>query len=85
MKLSEWAKKKGVSYKTAWRWFKKGIIVEENEKRKNGNRCIIYTRVSDRQSKDNLRETSRKTQRICYLKRLSNNQNSRENRLGSER
>jgi len=65
MKLSEWARKKGVSYKTAWRWFKKGyikgyqmptgtIIVEENEKRENGNRCIIYARVSDRQSKDNL-------------------------------
>ena len=65
MKLSEWARKKGVSYKTAWRWFKKGyikgyqmptgtIIVEENEKRENGNRCIIYARVSDRQNKDNL-------------------------------
>ena len=59
MKLSEWARKKGVSYKTAWRWFKKGyikgyqmptgtIIVEENEKRKNGNRCIIYTRVTEK-------------------------------------
>ncbi|MDQ7082813.1 MAG: recombinase family protein, partial [Aquificota bacterium] len=65
MKLSEWAKKKGVSYKTAWRWFKKGyikgyqmptgtIIVEEDEKKERGNRCIIYARVSDRQSKDNL-------------------------------
>ncbi|MGC8678011.1 MAG: CZB domain-containing protein, partial [Hydrogenobaculum sp.] len=26
MKLSDWAKKKGVSYKTAWRWFKQGLI-----------------------------------------------------------
>jgi len=59
MKLSEWARKKGVSYKTAWRWFKKEyikgyqmptgtIIVEENEKKKNGNRCIIYTRVTEK-------------------------------------
>jgi predicted site-specific integrase-resolvase len=65
MKLSEWAKKKGVSYKTAWRWFKKGyikgyqmptgtIIVEEDGKKEKKNRCIIYARVSDRQSKDNL-------------------------------
>ena len=26
MKLSKWARRKGVSYKTAWRWFKKGYI-----------------------------------------------------------
>lgn len=44
MKLSEWAKKQGICYKTAWRWFKAGklpvkaiqtitgtILVEENE------------------------------------------------------
>ena len=26
MKLSEWAKKQGISYRTAWRWFKDGNI-----------------------------------------------------------
>ncbi|MEM0333612.1 MAG: hypothetical protein QXX30_04115 [Candidatus Aenigmatarchaeota archaeon] len=26
MKLSEYAKRKGISYKTAWRWFKQGLI-----------------------------------------------------------
>lgn len=26
MKLSDWAKKRGISYKTAWRWFKKGTL-----------------------------------------------------------
>jgi len=72
MKLSEWAKKKGVSYKTAWRWFKKGyikgyqmptgtIIVEDDERKETGNKCIIYARVSDRESKDNL---SRQVERL---------------------
>lgn len=47
MKLSEWAKKQGISYQTAWRWVKGNkmpenvkvekmpsgtIIVKENEK-----------------------------------------------------
>jgi len=26
MKLSEWAKRQGITYKTAWRWFKAGIL-----------------------------------------------------------
>lgn len=26
IKLSVWAKKQGISYKTAWRWFKAGIL-----------------------------------------------------------
>lgn len=26
MKLSDYAKKKGISYKTAWRWFMAGLI-----------------------------------------------------------
>jgi predicted site-specific integrase-resolvase len=66
MKLSEWAKRRGISYRTAWRWFRQGyikghqmptgtIIVEDEQRDKeNGKRCIIYARVSDRQSKDNL-------------------------------
>jgi predicted site-specific integrase-resolvase len=26
MKSSDWAKKQGISYKTAWRWFTKGTL-----------------------------------------------------------
>lgn len=26
MKLSTWAKKQGISYRTAWRWFKQGAL-----------------------------------------------------------
>ena len=34
MKLSTWAKKQGISYRTAWRWFKEGklpVIAEQTE------------------------------------------------------
>ncbi|MEZ0361282.1 MAG: IS607 family transposase, partial [Hydrogenobacter sp.] len=72
MKLSDYAKKLGISYKTAWRLFKEGkikgfqlptgtIIVEEKQEYENGNRCIIYARVSDNASKDNL---ERQAQRL---------------------
>jgi len=101
MKLSEWAKKKGVSYKTAWRWFKKGyikgyqmptgtIIIEEDEKEERGNRCIIYARVSDRQSKDNLERqvdrlkeyaVSRGYQILKVVKEIGSGVNDRRRKL----
>ncbi|MFI0435526.1 MAG: recombinase family protein [Parachlamydiaceae bacterium] len=34
MKLSTWAKKQGISYRTAWRWFKENklpVIAEQTE------------------------------------------------------
>ncbi len=72
MKLSEYAKRKGISYKTAWRWFKQGlikgyqmptgtIIVDEDKPSTHSNRVIIYARVSDHASKDNL---ERQAQRL---------------------
>ncbi|MGC8678142.1 MAG: IS607 family transposase, partial [Hydrogenobaculum sp.] len=82
MKLSDWAKKKGVSYKTAWRWFKQGLIkgyqmptgtiIVEDEPRKETKetRCIIYARVSDRKSENLERQVQRLTDyaRALYLK-----------------
>jgi len=57
MKLSVWAKKQGISYRTAWRWFKAGvlpipatqlpngtIILSETEKQLST--VAIYARVS---------------------------------------
>ncbi|MGC8942461.1 MAG: IS607 family transposase, partial [Sulfurihydrogenibium sp.] len=56
--------KKGISYRTAWRWFKQGlikgyqmptgtIIVEEEPRKETQEvRCVIYARVSDKRSKD---------------------------------
>lgn len=65
MKLSEWAKKQGISYHTAWRWFKEGklpvraeqtpsstILVYETES--DSNEVAIYTRVSSSDQKKDL-------------------------------
>ena len=65
MKLSEWAKKLGINYKTAWLWFKTGklpvkayqtstgtIIVEEQERKPN--QVVIYARVCSADQKADL-------------------------------
>jgi putative resolvase len=66
MKLSAWAKQQGISYRTAWRWFKAGslpvpsqqlpsgtIIVSEPDQ-KNSNSVAIYARVSSHDQKKDL-------------------------------
>ena len=65
MQLSPWARKQGVSYKTAWRWFQEGtlpvpaeqlatgtILVHEQEPPKL--EATIYARVSSSDQKDDL-------------------------------
>ena len=64
MKLSDWARKQGVSYLTAWRWFRAGklpvparqlpsgtILVEEPSPE---GRTVLYARVSSRDQKEDL-------------------------------
>lgn len=41
MKLSTWAKKIGVSYKTAWRWFKDNKLPVRAEQMPSGT-IIVY-------------------------------------------
>ena len=64
MKLSDWARSQGISYRTAWRWWKSGhlkgrqvstgtIIVEDNKAPKEAY-IIIYARVSSSENKSNL-------------------------------
>jgi putative resolvase len=66
MKLSLWAKQQGISYRTAWRWFKSGelpvpskqlpsgtIIVAEADQKK-ANSVAIYARVSSNDQKKDL-------------------------------
>ena len=66
MKLSEWAKLQGISYKTAWRWFDEGklpvpaeqmatgtILVKIEEKTENKD-CVVYARVSSSDQKSDL-------------------------------
>ena len=71
MKLSIWAKKQGVSYRTAWRWFRDGklpVSVEQTssgtilvkEESTDSNQVAIYARVSSADQKNDLdRQVSR--------------------------
>ncbi|AEJ45105.1 IS607 family transposase [Alicyclobacillus acidocaldarius] len=66
MKLSDWARKNGITYKTAWRWVKEGrmpvpfeqtpsgtILVREPES-STANAVALYARVSSADQKDDL-------------------------------
>lgn len=64
MKLSQYAKQNNLTYNAVWRQWKKGIIdakqlpsgtivVNENNN-KNKNICVLYSRVSSSQNKNNL-------------------------------
>jgi len=72
MKLSDWAKSQGISYKTAWRWFNEGklpvpakqmatgTILVQTEENQNNTECAIYARVSSSDQKSDLdRQISR--------------------------
>ncbi|GET41063.1 IS607 family transposase [Microseira wollei] len=73
MKLSDYAKKAGVSYKTAHRWWKAGqlkgyqipatgtIIIESDEPVEQEPMALIYARVSSAEAKSNL---ERQAQRL---------------------
>jgi len=65
MKLSKYAQKLGVSYRTVWRLWKNGkldayqlptgtIIVKEETENKLPDKVCIYARVSSSENKDNL-------------------------------
>ena len=85
MKLSDWAKKQGISYLTAWRWFKENklpvratkmpsgsIIVEELSS--SSKKVSIYCRVSSHEKKEDLegliRNYTRRAKEIDPLDRL---------------
>jgi putative resolvase len=66
VKLSQWAKQQGVSYRTAWRWFHDGTLPVEAEQISTGtiivkaealaqdNKTALYARVSSSDQKPNL-------------------------------
>lgn len=73
MKLSHWAKDKGITYKTAYRMFKTGKLPVHSEQLPTGTilvypeqpqqqRVVIYARVSSSDQKDDLK---RQVQRLC--------------------
>ncbi|MEN8216766.1 MAG: IS607 family transposase [Pseudomonadota bacterium] len=66
MKLSDWAKSQGISYKTAWRWFNEGklpveakqmatgTILIKSSKTEDNRDCVVYARVSSNDQKPSL-------------------------------
>jgi len=78
MKLSQWAKKQGICYRTAWQMFKDGkiknsykletgtIIVKEIEKSENEKiKTIVYARVSSSENKNNLESQAERVSKFC--------------------
>ena len=82
MKLSNWAKKTGISYLTAWRWWKTGklpvkvyqtpsgtlIVEEELSSAKNAEKIYIYARVSSYDQKDDLERQIQRCIDYCASK-----------------
>ena len=79
MKLSTWAKNKGLNYKTAWNMFKRGelnaeqlpsgtIIVKEINESPRDEYNVIYCRVSSSQNKNNLDYQAKRLINFCNAK-----------------
>ena len=84
MKLSKWAKKNNITYKSAWNMYKKGLlndiiyflpsgaihIKEESQSKINikESKIITYARVSSSENKDNLEKQSQRLQDYCFAK-----------------
>jgi putative resolvase len=78
--LSEYAKKKGISYDTAWRMWKRGqlegerlptgtiIIFDEDKKRQDEKKVAIYARVSSSENKSNLNTQAQRLESYCIAK-----------------
>jgi len=77
MKLSDYAHKVGVTYKTAYRWYKAGklkgyqmdtgtIIIEEE--RQATEKVAIYARVSSSENRDNLASQAERLTAYCTAK-----------------
>jgi putative resolvase len=80
MKLSDYAKAKGVRYETAWRWFHDGqikgrrfgrtIIIEDEEiqEHKSLQKVVVYARVSSAENKSNLDSQAERLVAYCAAK-----------------
>lgn len=79
MKLSAWAKKQGITYLTAYRWFRHGklpvaakqtetgtILVDDEPLSKSvDTRTLIYSRVSSHNKKDDLDRQVKRCEEFC--------------------
>lgn len=77
MKLSDYAKLKGVCYKTAWRHWKLGLIKCEQlptgtvivlPQSDRPDKVIVYARVSSNENRDNLESQAKRVTDYCIAK-----------------
>ena len=79
MKVSQFAKKNSITYKTAYDMFKKGlikgrqlptgtIVIEEESEKIKKEHNIIYTRVSSSENKGNLDTQAERLSQFCNAK-----------------
>jgi len=79
MKLTDWAKKQGISYKTAWRLWKAKqlnayqlptgtIIVNDNKTVDVPDKVCIYARVSSSENKTNLEKQAERLEEYAIAK-----------------
>lgn len=83
MKLSDWARKMGISYRRAWQMFKDGklpnarqlptgtivVLEEQTEKEKLLSKDVaIYCRVSSHENKDNLEKQAERLKEYAIAK-----------------
>lgn len=80
MKLSQWAKQQGISYTTAWRWWKQGrlpvkatqtpsgtiLVAPEATDSSTSRATWIYCRVSSYEKKDELHRQGERCQEFCH-------------------
>jgi len=89
MKLSEYAKKNSVTYRTAWNRYKKGrikcrldemghILVEQTLPLKKANYIVTYARVSSSENKENLERQSERLRNYCNAKGWGVNEEIKE-------
>ena len=90
MKLSHWAKEKGILYRTAWLMFNRGqivgayklptgtIIIPEEKNINKQEYVITYSRVSSSENKDNLESQSKRLIDYCNAKGWKTNENLKE-------
>jgi putative resolvase len=79
MKLSQYAKKLGISYRTAWRWYKDGkitgyqmptgtIVITEDEQKSPVEKVAIYARVSSSEHNNHLKSQADRLVAYCAAK-----------------
>jgi len=77
MKLIDYAHKMGISYRTAWRWYKSGkiagkqmdtgtiLVLEDPPEKSASAKVAVYARVSSAENKSNLESQAERLVGYC--------------------